>query len=224
VSIAPLTRSSQPRGDAVVALVRRGVVGALAGVVLSVLVAGGALAHAELVDSDPADGATVETPVTTIVLSFSQALDASKSSFRLFGPDGANIGTGRATSPRDMTLGGLALANGDYRIKWVSASADDGDIERGQLTFTVQVAAESPSAAAPSAEPSPSTAPSASTVPSTEPASTAPSASAAPPTPAPSPAPTSPASSTSDVLLPIIIGLLLVAGVGAYVLRRSRGA
>jgi hypothetical protein len=61
-------------------------------------------------------------------------------------------------------------------------------------------------------------------VPSAEPASVVPSASAAAPTPAPSAAPTSPASSTSDVLLPIIIGLLLVAGVGAFVLRRSRGA
>jgi methionine-rich copper-binding protein CopC len=201
--------------------------GLLAGLILSILVSGGALAHAELVDSDPADGATVTTPVTTIILSFSQDLDPQKSSFRLIGPDGANIGTGAATSARDMTLGGLALADGDYRIKWVSASADDGDIERDQLTFTVQVADGSPSDASPS-DASPSVAPSASpiesNVPSAEPESASPPTSAAAPTPAPSAAPTSPASSTSDVLLPIIIGLLLVAGVGAFVLRRSRSA
>ena len=134
-----------------------------------------------------------------------------------------------------MTLDGLTLAPGDYLIKWTSASAEDGDIARGQLTFTV---AEAPASVEPTASassgPEPSTEPTASaaagTPTPTDAASLAPTpvASAAPspvaPTPAPSAAPTEPASSTSDVLLPIVVGLLLVAGIGAFVLRRSRGA
>ena len=201
----------------------RRVVGVFAGLVVSLLIAGGTLAHAELETSDPADGETVTTPVTTISLSFSQALDPAKSSFRLIGPDG-NLGTGEVTGPTVMTLDGLELGDAEYQIKWVSASADDGDIERGQLTFTVQVEAASPSAQAPSTAPSATVSPTENDVPSAEPSESTPSASAVAPTPTPSAAPTSPASSTSDVLLPIVIGLLLVAGVGAYVLRRSRSA
>jgi methionine-rich copper-binding protein CopC len=193
----------------------------LVGLAIALLATGTALAHAELVESDPADGATLDTAPTTITLTFSQRLDPSKSSFRLSGPDG-NVGTGEATSGRVMTLDGLALAPGEYLIKWTSASADDGDIARGQVTFTVAAAPASPTPNptqndVPSAEPS-------SAAPSTEPSLGSTSPSPAVPTPAPSAEPTAPAASTGDVLLPIVIGLLLVAGVGAFVLRRSRGA
>jgi copper resistance protein C len=195
----------------------------LAALLLALAGAGATLAHAELVESDPADGAVLDTSPTTITLTFSENLDPAKSSFRLLGPDGALIGTGDATAAKAMTLESSPLADGTYTIKWTSASADDGDIERGQFTFTVQLAAASNS---PSAPPTASAAASASAPASTAPSVAAPSTvpSAVAPTPAPSAAPTTPASSTSDVLLPIVIGLLIVAGVGVFVLRRSRGA
>jgi hypothetical protein len=210
-------------------LVRPSFVGALLAIVALGLAAGTALAHAELDTADPANGAVLDTPPTTIRLTFTERLDASKSSFRLLLGDD-NLGVGEVTGPRAMTLDGLTLGPGEYLIKWTSASTDDGDIERGQLTFTV---AEAPASVEPTASAStshePSTEPSASAAPSTAP-SPAPTAappvtpSPVPPTPAPSAAPTEPASSTSDVLLPIVVGLLLVGGVGAFVLRRSRGA
>ena len=91
------------------------------------------LAHAELVSSDPADGAQLADPPTTVTLVFSEGLDASRSSFRL-NKDGANIGVGTvaANGDTEMTLTGLALEPGDYLIRWTSA-ADDGHLERGQL-------------------------------------------------------------------------------------------
>ena len=81
----------------------------------------------------------------------------------------ANLGTGEVTGPTVMTLDGLELGDAEYQIKWVSASADDGDIERGQLTFTVQVEAASPSAQAPSTAPSATVSPTENDVPSAEP-------------------------------------------------------
>ena len=44
------------------------------------------LAHAELVSSDPADKAVLAAPPTIITLTFSDGLDAAKSSFRLDRP------------------------------------------------------------------------------------------------------------------------------------------
>ena len=91
--------------------------------------------------------------------------------------------------------------------------ADDGDIERGELTFTVAQPAASASAN-----------PTQSDVLSPSPSASTPAAATPAPTPAPSAAPSAPASSTGDVLLPIVVGLILVGVVGAFVLRRSRGA
>ena len=123
-----------------------------------------------------------------------------------------------------MSLDNLELAPGDYQIKWTSASAADGDIARGELTFTVA----QPSASS-SAGPSESDAPSdvrggkpvrigsqrrSRPVPAMRPR----------PRPPRRPHPPAPAASTGDVVLPIVVGLILVGVVAAFVLRRSRGA
>ena len=222
VSIARIVQTGLPGRPAAGTIARRSIEASLAAVLLALAGAGTTLAHAELVTSDPADGAVVNPAPTTITLTFSENLDPAKSSFRLLGPDGAVVGTGEATAAKAMTLEPPPLSDGTYTIKWTSASADDGDIERGQLTFSVQLAAASqPPSEPPTASTAPSASAPASIAPSIAPSSAAPSVA---PTPAPSAAPTAPASSTSDVLLPIIVGLLIVAGVGAFVLRRSRGA
>jgi len=113
---------------------------------LLMLSAGPVAAHAELVSSDPADGAVLTTPPATVTLSFSEGLNASESHFELVGPDGSEVGTGTAAKDGDdvMSLGGLALGAGSYTIKWTSVSLDT-DILRGTLTFTVS---DAPSPAA----------------------------------------------------------------------------
>lgn len=201
----------------------RRVASIIAALVILLAAAGPTLGHAELDTADPADKAVLETPPTVITLTFTEDLQAKKSSFKLLGPDGGTIGTGEATGVREMTLDGLELAPGAYLIKWTSASAADGDIARGELTFTV-------AEAAPTASPTttPTVNPTENDFITPSPSDSAqPSASAAPvtPSPAPSAAPADQASSsTGDVLLPIVIGLLLVGGVAVFVLRRSRAA
>ena len=192
----------------------------LAALLLALAGASATLAHAELVASDPADGEVLDASPTTIRLAFSENLDPAKKLVPAARTDGAPSGRGTRQRPR-RCRSVASPPDGTYTIKWTSASADDGDIERGQFTFTVQLAASPPPSEPPSASTAPSASAPASTAPSIAAPSTAPSVA---PTPAPSAAPAAPASSTSDVLLPIVIGLLLVAGVGAFVLRRSRGA
>lgn len=193
---------------------------ALSAALLLALIGGSpALAHASLVSSDPEDRAVVASPPTVVTLRFSEGLDADKSSFRLAGPDG-DVGTGRLTKDggRVMALEGLTLEPGAYTIKWTVGSKD-GHVERGRLTFTVSPPTPPPASASFAPTPAPaSVSPAPTTAPTAIP-SAAPEASEAPAIPAP-------ASSTSgtDVLIPIVAGLLLVAGIGVIVLRRTRGA
>lgn len=199
-------------------LSRRSRTVAAAAALVVLLVAGAApvFAHAELVSSDPADGAQLATSPATITLTFSEGV-VGKSAFNLI-LNGQTIGTGKAANDGDttMTLGGLSLEPGAYTIQWTSV-ADDGDLLRGTIKFTVL------QGSAPSAPASPTVAPSAG-------ASDAASSTPAPTVAAVSPSPqasadTAPASSSgNDVLLPIVIGLLIVAGVGAILLQRSRRA
>jgi methionine-rich copper-binding protein CopC len=186
------------------------------GVLLALELALPVLAHADLVSSSPADKAVLATPPESVTLTFSEDLDAAKSSFKLLSGAGT-IGTGQVgATPTAMTLGGLSLAPGDYTIQWTSMSTDQ-HLLRGTLTFTVLPA---PSATASSVSPaSPSEAPSAGSS----------SSAGAEPTQSPgalaSAATNEPIQAASgDVILPIIVALALVAGVGAYVLRRSRRA
>jgi methionine-rich copper-binding protein CopC len=204
----------------------------LAGLWLAIAVAVPALAHADLASSDPADKAVLATPPTVITLTFTEGLDQARSSFKLSGPGGAT-GTGKA--PKDgstvMTLDGIDLGPGAYEIKWTSV-ATDGHVARGTLSFTVSEPTPAPA--------TPTPAPTAASTDAAAPVSTD-IATAAPPTPEPSvtaaaasatPAatpgagtdPTAASGSGTDVLIPIVVGLGLVAGIGAFVLRRSRGA
>jgi methionine-rich copper-binding protein CopC len=191
------------------------------------------LAHAELVKSDPAAGSTV-TDVRAITLTFSEPLDASKSSFKLIGPDGTTIGSAGVVSPRTMMMPDVAIGPGRYTVRWTSA-ATDGHIERGKFTFTVAVPAVTPAPAtvAPATDaPVATDAPAATDAPvateaavATEAPATQAAATEAPSAAAASGSTDSPASSSStDVLIPIIAALALVAVVGALVLRRSRTA
>ena len=194
----------------------------LAALALSLLLTAPVLAHAELVESTPEDGAALATSPTEVELRFSEPLIADRSSFRLVGPEG-DMGTGEVTSDngRVMTLSGLDLAPGAYEVRWTAAT-DDGHIERGRLDFTVAPVA--PASESPSVEPTeaPSVEPSA---PPTVAPSMAPSASASSaPSPSARPDDEPVAGTGSDVLIPIIAALLIVAGVGAFVLRRNRGA
>lgn len=190
------------------------------GLLLILLLPTAVLAHAELETSTPAADSMVDGPFADpIVMTFSEGVvGASGAKLR----DSASGDEIAATSEIDgdtMTLTpDEPLAEGEYEVEW-TAIADDGHIERGTILFTV-VAAATPE---PTASPTP-----------TPVASATPAASAsATPSPAPtlSPAPTAAASpsgpddsgatgGSSDVLLPIVLGALLVGGLAVLLFRR----
>lgn len=185
-------------------------------------VPGSVLAHAELQRSIPDNGETVTDPVTLVTGTYSQDL-AANSRLLVKDASGATVATG-AVDPnnvrRMIARPATPLGNGAYDVQSTSVSADDGDIERVQWTFTVAVAAS----------PSPTEVPSASVEPTpvctdecpgqVSPTAPSPSASVAP---SPSPAPSDSTSDSSNVILPIIAALAIVAVGGAYLLNRNRG-
>jgi methionine-rich copper-binding protein CopC len=176
---------------------------------------GAVAAHSELKTADPADGAVLSADPAEVVLTFTETLNPAKSSVTLHDPAGTQIAKG-AVDPTDDTVMRLtppSLEPGIYEIRWTSAALD-GDILRGTLHFTLTSPTPSPSAP-PTASPS-------------APSSVSPSPSVAPSivaSPSPS-APTSPTgASGTDVLFPIIAALILVAVLGAWLMRnRSRGS
>jgi len=179
-------------------------------------VPGSALAHAELQRSIPDNGETVTDPVTVVTGTYSQDL-AANSKLLVKDASGATVATGTVDPGnvrRMVARPDAPLGNGTYEVQSTSVSADDGDIERVQWTFTVAVAAS----------PSPTEVPSVSAGTSSPEAtqSVVPSASATE-APSPSPAPGDSTSDSSNVILPIIAALAIVAIGGAYLLNRNRG-
>jgi methionine-rich copper-binding protein CopC len=126
----------------------------LAWLVMAVPVA----AHSELVSSIPAAGATLSaTPVTPIVLSFSETLKTG-SHADVVGPDGKTAGTAAIDPGDDKKLSWsppAPLAPGSWTIQWTSIDAEDGDVLRGTIAFQVAAASAAPSAT-PAASASPS--------------------------------------------------------------------
>ncbi len=172
-----------------------------------------ATAHAELETSTPADGATVPSPFDgPIVLDFSAAL-ANGSKAELIGPQGPVVTESIVGPGATMTITPVGvLAPGDYEVKWTSV-AEDTDVARGTIEFTVAPAppTASPSASAP--------------VSSATPSASAATASPAPPSLAPSMSPEaspggSAGSSAGDVILPILAALVIVGAGAVYLLNR----
>jgi methionine-rich copper-binding protein CopC len=111
-----------------------------------------ALAHTELVSSDPADRTVHGAVPDTIVLTFSGELLPDGSGFEVTGPDGTVVGTGTLdleVADRNVLSGTLvADAAGAYLIAWRSAAVDGHEAE-GELTFSVESSAKPPDTALP---------------------------------------------------------------------------
>ena len=174
------------------------------------------LGHAELDTMTPANGSTVTRAPTEIVATFTEPLDPSKSSIVVLNASGAQIASGGqvdAADAKKMTLALPPLEAGTYQVRWTSDSAQDGDLDRGTTGFTY--------APAPSPSASPSAA--ASATPAASAAATPSPSVAASVAPSPSGSGQPASTSTSDLLIPIVVAVILVAGLGYWLLRgRSR--
>lgn len=108
------------------------------------------LAHAELIDSVPADGATLERPPTEVVLSFGGELDPDGSRFTVADASGAVVGRGEVdleVAERDVLRGPVQIeGEGTFTVSWTALSID-GHAEDGTLTFTVGNEADAPDTA-----------------------------------------------------------------------------
>jgi copper resistance protein C len=170
------------------------------------------LAHAELDTMTPANGSTVDVAPTEIVATFTEELDPGKSSIVVLNVGGAQIATGGTVAADDkkkMTLALPALEPGAYQVRWTSTSAEDGDIARGTTGFTY----------APAATPSPT--PSAAATRSVAPSAVVTASPSIAPSPSGDTTPTS--TSTTDLIIPIVVAVILIAGLGYWLLRgRSR--
>ncbi len=197
------------------------IVRALAGAALLASIALPVFAHAELKTATPGPGETVTGSPPELVARFSQDLDPSKTTLEVRDASGARIVRGGepGNGPREFRLALPALEPGEYEVRWTSSSSEDGEIARGTYTFKV-VAAATPTPT-PIATPGATIEPSGSTseppTPSPAPPTLAPS-----PTPAASPEPDPAAASDGAALIPIVVVLLAVLGIGAWALRRQR--
>ncbi len=119
----------------------------LVGLLAIVATSGLALAHANLVSADPADGARLAAAPATITLVFSEELKPEGNLITVTAASGDQVDAGDTTldlnDPSRTTLtvslrGGLG--DGTYTVRWKNASTD-GHAEEGTLSFTVGAAA-----------------------------------------------------------------------------------
>jgi hypothetical protein len=100
-----------------------------------------AAAHNELKSSNPAAGATVDTPPDKIVLTFAEDLIPGKTTITVTGPDGANVAAAEAAlSGPTATIPITAAHAGAYTVAY-KVTADDGDVTNSKLTFTLALTA-----------------------------------------------------------------------------------
>jgi copper transport protein len=129
--------TSAPRSLAALALA--------VGVVLAVPVAA-ALAHASLVSSVPAAGATLQQSPPRIVMTFAENPDPRRTLVRILDAEGRTI---PGVSPVEAVPGSpralqvrltLAVGDGVYTVNWRSVSAVDGHVDSGAFAFGVGMA------------------------------------------------------------------------------------
>jgi methionine-rich copper-binding protein CopC len=195
----------------------------VAACLLTMLLALPAAAHAELEESDPADGETITTPYT-LTATFSEEFDLARSFVRIQNAAGVLVAEGGVSDddPLTMVVELPELPPGEYTAFWQTVTPDDNGREDGTFTFIV--------APSPTPEPTPTRAPTeapGSTATPAPPASATPAATPVP-TPQPTPAATptgsngSASGSGTDVLIALAVGVVVVGALGYFLVRRSR--
>jgi methionine-rich copper-binding protein CopC len=196
---------------------------ALAAVAALVLLLPAAVAaHAELLETTPADGATVTGTPEELVAVFDDELVVDESSLSIRNAQGDRLAVGHVDpdEPTHLLISPVPeLAIGTYEMRWTAGTAD-GHVERGTWSFTVAGAIKTPETPAPAETAAPSSAATATPAAS---ASATPDPSTAP-TPSGTAAPTDPTgTATNDAILPIIAALAIVLiGAAALLSRRGR--
>ncbi|HEU4337485.1 MAG TPA: copper resistance protein CopC [Nocardioides sp.] len=122
---------------------------ALVALALVVLGAAPASAHAELIETDPAEGAVVEAAPETITLTFNEPVRLTAQEIAVYDAAGDEVGSTAGASGPEVTVdldGAADLPDGTYVVSWNVLSGDGHPIS-GALTFSVGAASASVTAA-----------------------------------------------------------------------------
>jgi methionine-rich copper-binding protein CopC len=109
-------------------------------VVVALLMVGGtagALAHAKMTASTPADGATVPAGLSEIAMTFSHPMRLTL--VRVHGAQGEDVpltGTLPKRFGKAAKIGVGPLGAGAYEVSWTAVS-EDGHVMKGHFAFTV---------------------------------------------------------------------------------------
>ena len=96
-----------------------------------------ASAHAQLVASNPAPGAILDTAPASVELVFSEAVTPAGRGISVYGPDGKLASIGRATTDGSrLSIPLSAGTEGTYAVIW-TVVASDTHPSRGEFTFSV---------------------------------------------------------------------------------------
>ncbi|HWO63812.1 MAG TPA: copper resistance CopC family protein [Umezawaea sp.] len=161
-----------------------------------------AFAHAELIGSDPAAGASLPAAPTRIVLTFSEPVGLAATPVTVTGPDGSTWKVGQVTAEGAVITAPVEATGpaGEYVVDYRAVS-DDGDEIGDKIRFTL---------AAPATPPTSSVAPTTTTT-------------TAAPTSTSAPAPAAQGTPAADGGVPTsvwIIGAIVLAGAGAFAATR----
>jgi copper transport protein len=117
----------------------------MAGLTLVGPAAPAAIAHSQLVTSEPAAGSVLASAPTEIRLVFSEAISAAYTSLDLLDADGrtlkANSGQPDPHDPYSLVAPIGPLADGVFTVQWRALSAADGHTTNGFFTFGIGSAA-----------------------------------------------------------------------------------
>jgi copper transport protein len=142
--------------------VRRWPTALLLAMLLSIWPAAMALAHANLVKSDPASGSVLVQPPQAVVLEFSENIDPGFSTVQLLDAQSSIVVRGPGTvdpaQPRLLHLSLPVLPDGVYSAAWKVRSAADGHVTQGIVSFSVGVTSPLASLLPPPGTPDPATA------------------------------------------------------------------
>ena len=176
------------------------------------MLAPAALAHSELVSSDPADGATLDAPPQTVSFTFNEALMPDFVRFIGTDPSGAtgDLPVSSVDGPTATIDWPAGAPGGEWRVNYRVVSQDGHPIEGG-ITFTY--AAASPTASPTSAAPT-----------SAAPTSAAPTPAPTSALPSPSTSPTADTSGGSSGLLiaGLAVGAIVIVGIVVALVARRR--
>jgi len=118
------------------------VCGALIWLIGSLISAPAAVAHAELLSSDPADGARLSAAPTHVTMTFSEGIAIHDCSVRA---DGREVPIHQPPGQADVLVADLtgvhAAPGGRLELDWRSVSSDDGHIANGSIGFQLPAAA-----------------------------------------------------------------------------------